>query len=356
MEVASTTVHDDFLRMFKEAGLEKLATEVGILCNGEIPALKPSSSTPSGSKTPSLGQKRKLDTNNLNLEEDKKTGSEAKDDNNSEDGEQKGKKKRSSRKAFSCNKGLRHSSMKVMRKVEEKGKTTYNEVADELVEEYTANKGLKPVDQAYEGKNIRRRVYDILNVLIAMDIISREKKEIRWRGLPSNAERDLSMLHRERKALLRSIEEKHEHLQQLLLQQIALKNLIKRNKQIELKEVVEENQKIPLPFIVINTNKDTIVECELKMDQTDIFFNFNNTFEIHDDNEVLKRMKLQAAPPSDMTDYIPEALIKYLPENFQVSASKENSKSEAKTVNGVQNGPSGRNVPTILANVSESQK
>ena len=31
--------------------------------------------------------------------------------------------------------------MKVLRKVEEKGRTTYNEVADELVEEYTANKG-----------------------------------------------------------------------------------------------------------------------------------------------------------------------------------------------------------------------
>mmetsp|Transcript_1908 Transcript_1908/g.2282 ORF Transcript_1908/g.2282 Transcript_1908/m.2282 type:complete len:323 (+) Transcript_1908:22-990(+) len=259
------------------------------------------------------------------------------------------KKKRISRKTYNCNKGLRHSSMKVMRKVEEKGKTTYNEVADELVEEYTANKGLNAVDQAYEGKNIRRRVYDILNVLIAMDIISREKKEIRWRGLPSNAERDLAMLQRERKALFRNIDEKHEHLQQLLLQQVALKNLIKRNKETELKEVVEDNQKIPLPFIVINTNRNTLVECELKMDQTDIFFNFNNTFEIHDDNEVLKRMKLQAVPPEDMKEYIPEALLKYLPAHFKASAANVHDDNGGKNRNIHNENVANQNVPTILA-------
>lgn len=39
------------------------------------------------------------------------------------------------RNADRTGKGLRHFSMKVCKKVEEKGKTTYNEVADELVEE-----------------------------------------------------------------------------------------------------------------------------------------------------------------------------------------------------------------------------
>ena len=36
------------------------------------------------------------------------------------------------------------------------------------------------------NKNIRRRVYDALNVLMAMNIISKEKREIRWNGLPSS--------------------------------------------------------------------------------------------------------------------------------------------------------------------------
>jgi hypothetical protein len=30
-------------------------------------------------------------------------------------------------------------------------------------------------------------VYDALNVLMAMNIISKEKKEIRWLGLPTNS-------------------------------------------------------------------------------------------------------------------------------------------------------------------------
>lgn len=176
---------------------------------------------------------------------------------------------------------------------------------------------LNEMDQAYEGKNIRRRVYDILNVLIAMEIISRDKKEIKWKGLPSNSERDLEMLQRERQAVCRSIEEKQEHLQELLMQQVALKNLIKRNAALEKTEPVGEDQRIPLPFIVINTNKDTIVECEMAENQTDIFFNFNNTFEIHDDNEILKRMKLQTVPPGEMKEYIPEALMKYLPAHMR---------------------------------------
>jgi hypothetical protein len=31
-------------------------------------------------------------------------------------------------------------------------------------------------------------VYDALNVLMAMNIISKEKKEIRWLGLPTNSQ------------------------------------------------------------------------------------------------------------------------------------------------------------------------
>jgi hypothetical protein len=35
----------------------------------------------------------------------------------------------------------------------------------------------------YDEKNIRRRTYDVLNVLAATDIISKDKKEIKWKGL-----------------------------------------------------------------------------------------------------------------------------------------------------------------------------
>lgn len=48
--------------------------------------------------------------------------------------------------------------------------------------------------QSYDQKNIRRRVYDALNVLMAMNIISKEKKEIRWIGLPTNSAQECQHL------------------------------------------------------------------------------------------------------------------------------------------------------------------
>jgi hypothetical protein len=41
--------------------------------------------------------------------------------------------------------------------------------------------------KAYEQKNIRRRVYDAINVLLAMNIIVKDRKDIRWVGFPVNA-------------------------------------------------------------------------------------------------------------------------------------------------------------------------
>lgn len=48
--------------------------------------------------------------------------------------------------------------------------------------------------QQYDEKNIRRRVYDALNVLMAMDIISKDKKEIQWKGLPRTSLSDIEDL------------------------------------------------------------------------------------------------------------------------------------------------------------------
>lgn len=88
------------------------------------------------------------------------------------------------RKPDKAGKGLRHFSMKVCEKVQEKGKTTYNEVADDLVTEEMKNNSY---DNNCDQKNIRRRVYDALNVLMAINVISKDKKEIRWIGLPANS-------------------------------------------------------------------------------------------------------------------------------------------------------------------------
>jgi hypothetical protein len=53
---------------------------------------------------------------------------------------------------------------------------------------------LLKMQQQYDEKNIRRRVYDALNVLMAMDIISKDKKEIQWKGLPRTSISDVEEL------------------------------------------------------------------------------------------------------------------------------------------------------------------
>ena len=78
--------------------------------------------------------------------------------------------------------GLRHFSMKVCNKVRSKIRTTYNEVADDLVTDM--RRQAQPSAKSFDEKNVRRRVYDALNVLLAMDIIAKEKKDLIWRGLP----------------------------------------------------------------------------------------------------------------------------------------------------------------------------
>ncbi|ROT73113.1 putative transcription factor Dp-1 isoform X2 [Penaeus vannamei] len=197
------------------------------------------------------------------------------------------------RKSEKGGKGLRHFSMKVCEKVKAKGTTSYNEVADELVSEFTdPSRCASPSDGAnYDQKNIRRRVYDALNVLMAMNIISKEKKEIRWLGLPTNSAQECRKLEQERHKRVERIKLKTQQLQDLILQQIAFKNLVERNRSEErVHGAPSPNSAIQLPFIIVNTSKKTVIDCSISNDKTEYLFNFDDTFEIHDDIEVLKRM------------------------------------------------------------------
>ncbi|XP_041115568.1 transcription factor Dp-1-like isoform X1 [Polyodon spathula] len=224
-------------------------------------------------------------------------------------------------------KGLRHFSMKVCEKVQRKGTTSYNEVADELVAEFsTPDNHISPNDShVYDQKNIRRRVYDALNVLMAMNIISKEKKEIKWIGLPTNSAQECQNLEVERQRKLERIKQKQSQLQELILQQIAFKNLVQRNRlqEEQTSRPPPSNSVIHLPFIIVNTSKKTVIDCSISNDKFEYLFNFDNTFEIHDDIEVLKRMGMACGlesgkcSPEDLKiarSLIPKALEPYLTE------------------------------------------
>ncbi len=120
--------------------------------------------------------------------------------------------------------------MKVCEKVKQKIVTSYNEVADELVNEYcgftsaypTSNEAAANISNldywSYDQKNVRRRVYDALNVLMAMNIISKEKKEIKWIGLPCNKKQECHDFEAEKKKKQESVQTKSEYLKELILE------------------------------------------------------------------------------------------------------------------------------------------
>ncbi|KAE9620229.1 putative transcription factor E2F-DP family [Lupinus albus] len=231
------------------------------------------------------------------------------DNDRSQDAVASRKKKRGQRAVGGdkSGRGLRQFSMKVCEKVESKGRTTYNEVADELVAEFSdpSNGVLPPDQQQYDEKNIRRRVYDALNVLMAMDIISKDKKEIQWRGLPRTSVSDAEELKTERLGLRSRIEKKAAYLQELEDQNVGLQNLLQRNGQLY-SSGNPPSGGVSLPFILVQTRPHETVEVEISEDMQLVHFDFNSTpFELHDDNYVLKAMKLSerwqndGMPPND---------------------------------------------------------
>ena len=56
-----------------------------------------------------------------------------------------------------------------------------------------------------------------------MNIISKEKKEIRWLGLPTNSVQEATALETDKAERLERIKVKTKQLQDLILQQIAFK-------------------------------------------------------------------------------------------------------------------------------------
>ncbi|KAG2440963.1 hypothetical protein HXX76_003816 [Chlamydomonas incerta] len=206
-------------------------------------------------------------------------------------------------------KGLRHFSMKVCEKVEAKGRTTYNEVADELVGEMSKMEAMNKNGQ-YDEKNIRRRVYDAINVLMAMDIIQKEKKEILWRGFPRLSCNSADRVKADRAAKIKEVEQKQLYLQDMVEQQKALKKLLERSAARQSNGASTSETKLFLPFILVQAKPDATVEVKISDDMMDVQFDFyHSPFQIHDDSHVLKKMAEHQGrqPPPQLPNQPPTA-------------------------------------------------
>ena len=134
-------------------------------------------------------------------------------------------------------------------------------------------------------------MYDALNVLMAMNIITKEKKEIMWKGLPATSESDVEHLREEKLRARARVEKKNAHLRELVEQYNSYQALLQRNAARAEAGVVPSG--IQLPFILVQTRPSATVEVEISEDQQVVHFDFNGTpFQIHDGNFVLANMNL----------------------------------------------------------------
>lgn len=248
--------------------------------NGSLEHFSPLCTTPTGSEQSSL-------LSSLLARKRSRSGSESDDIKRSRLGSVGKSDQRQ-------NKGLRHFSWKVCEKVRQKQSTTYNEVADELVKELSETGEFeKNKDALVDHKNIRRRVYDALNVLMAMNIIKKERKEITWIGLPTNSSQECQKIEEELSECQQRIAQKKEEAKELLLQVLSFKNLMRRNRErLATQGSPAANSAINLPFIIVSTNKKTTIDCSISSDKAEYHFTFDNVFEICDDVQVLNKLGL----------------------------------------------------------------
>ncbi|XP_050383038.1 transcription factor-like protein DPB [Argentina anserina] len=205
-----------------------------------------------------------------------------------------GKKKKGSKYT---SRGLRQFSFMVYSKLKTKGRATYDEIADEIISELPRIYGETEALSEEDEKNIRRRVYDALNVLTAMDIITKEKKQIWWKGL-RDSNIDLDEIEAQRFKLVGRIREKEAYLNDLEEQMADLQNLMLRNKQL-LKSGNSRHKGFSFPFILAQTSNNATVEIEISEDMQLVHCDFNSTpFSLHDDTAILKFMRCQQLPES----------------------------------------------------------
>ena len=195
--------------------------------------------------------------------------------------------------------GLKEISKRVMEIIKQSGKTTYKAISDQIVNEINEK-------SSKDEKNIRRRIYDSLNVMKSMKLFQKDKssKTIMW-----NYDQEIDPLNeienknefieknKENKidssdiaSLKKEIKEKNKKLELLRKELIGLKNVLERNAREN--NNVPEEEKLYFPFIVIEfpTNKDPKINVALNDNKTKAHFGFDEVISMYGDLDAVSKI------------------------------------------------------------------
>lgn len=195
-------------------------------------------------------------------------------------------------------------------KVEAKGTTNYNDVADELVRELAADAAAGLGEGSYDEKNIRRRVYDALNVLEALGMIDKGKKDIQWLGWPPALGQSAKhRLEAEHTKLAARVAHKAAMAAAVCTKTFCLSNLVLRNHDAPL-SVMRAAQEmglgaptpLTLPFMLVHAPADAAIDVHISDDQRSASLEFyKSPFQVFDDEGVMRMMGLGEPRPELQT-------------------------------------------------------
>lgn len=154
--------------------------------------------------------------------------------------------------------GLKNSSTRVRQKLMEKKRTNYKEVAEELVEEI----GLADAadkKSMMEADNLKRRVYDVLNVFEAVGLIVKDQKNVYWQGNVATQNATVNPLQDRIAHLKHKIEKKKRYLEQIKESYEAMSALVEKNSGSD----DDSEIKIHLPFVMVHCPEEAEVDIKI---------------------------------------------------------------------------------------------
>ncbi|OMJ79094.1 hypothetical protein SteCoe_20953 [Stentor coeruleus] len=193
------------------------------------------------------------------------------------------------------NKKLINLSRQVLDHVRSTDKTTGNQIARDIIHGFP--------NDAFDSefKNIQRRVYDALNVLHALSIISKNRNEIKYRGLVDKE--DLSQLQQKISQKKKEIEEKRNSLGENVIQFVALHKLIRRNQ-----EIVDKSAVVELPCLVVSGK----TKSSMQFSEESVLITSSCPFTILSDSHIFAEMNLHKFTTTEISEHFPQEIFDLL--------------------------------------------
>lgn len=201
--------------------------------------------------------------------------------------------------------GLRHLTSLVKQLVSDHQPTSYKEVAVRLMQDLVQSKGSERVR---EEKNVRRRVYDAINVLIAAGVLDKDGKSVIWKEKWDAVE--VEDRRKEVEASREVMKAKRAELSEILNKYVAIQHLVHRNK-----KAMSSSQRVNFPFLMVasSDSPDNSMSIRANPNGSSIHLKLARHFSMFGDMDVL--LKLHSSRPhfGQLSKFVPHRdLLKYL--------------------------------------------